>query len=132
MSGGSEPVRATFWLLQAPDSLSAQGRREPDGTGIGFFDADGLPIVSKQPIAAYEDRRFAEQARRVVARTFVAHVRFASTGALTVNNTHPFEQDGRVFAHNGVIEGLPALESSSAPRGWRWSTARPTPSGGSR
>jgi predicted glutamine amidotransferase len=117
MSGGSEPVRATFWLLQASDSLSEQGRREPDGTGIGFFDEHGSPVVSKQPIAAYEDRRFAEEAKEVQARTFVAHVRFASTGVLTVNNTHPFEQAGRLFAHNGVIEGLPALESELGPEG---------------
>jgi predicted glutamine amidotransferase len=117
MSGGSEPVRATFWLLQAPDSLSEQGRREPDGTGIGFFDEAGSPVVSKQPIAAYEDRHFAEEAKHVVARTFVAHVRFASTGGLTVNNTHPFEQDGRLFAHNGSIEGLPALESELGAEG---------------
>jgi predicted glutamine amidotransferase len=117
MSGGSEPVRATFWLLQASDSLSEQGRREPDGTGIGFFDTNGSPVVSKQPIAAYSDRRFAEEAKHVVSRTFVAHVRFASTGALTVNNTHPFEQHGRLFAHNGVIEGLPALESELGPEG---------------
>ena len=117
MSGGSETVRATFWLLQASDSLCAQSRREPDGAGIGFFDDDGRPVVSKQPIAAFEDRRFAEEAKDVQARTFVAHVRFASTGALTVANTHPFEQAGRLFAHNGVIEGLPALESELGPAG---------------
>jgi predicted glutamine amidotransferase len=117
MTGGSEPVRATFWLLQASDSLSEQSRREPDGTGIGFFDAEDRPVVSKQPLAAYDDRRFAEEAKDVQARTFVAHVRFASTGALTVANTHPFEQAGRLFAHNGVIEGLPALESELGPEG---------------
>ncbi len=117
MTGGSEPVRATFWLLRASDSLSEQSRREPDGAGIGFYDAGGSPVVSKQPIAAFEDRRFAEEAKEVDARTFVAHVRFASTGALTVNNTHPFEQDGRLFAHNGVIEGLPALEAELGPEG---------------
>ena len=117
MTGGSESVRATFWLLQASDSLAEQGRREPDGSGIGFFDAQDRPVVSKQPIAAFEDRRFAEEAKDVQARTFVAHVRFASTGALTVENTHPFEQDGRLFAHNGVIEGLPALESELGPDG---------------
>jgi predicted glutamine amidotransferase len=117
MTGGSEPVRATFWLLQAPDSLSEQSRREPDGAGIGYFDGEDRPVVSKQPIAAFEDRRFAEEAKDVQARTFVAHVRFASTGALTVVNTHPFEQDGRLFAHNGVIEGLPNLESELGPEG---------------
>ena len=132
MSGGSEPVRATFWLLQASDSLSEQSRREPDGAGIGFFDDADRPVVSKQPLAAFEDRRFAEEAKDVQARTFVAHVRFASTGALTVANTHPFEQDGRLFAHNGVIEGLPALESELGPEGMAPCTATPTPSDGSR
>jgi predicted glutamine amidotransferase len=117
MTGGSEPVRATFWLLQASDSLSEQSRREPDGTGIGFFDDQDRPVVSKQPLAAFDDRRFAEEAKDVQARTFVAHVRFASTGALTIANTHPFEQAGRLFAHNGVIEGLPALESELGPEG---------------
>ena len=39
LHAGPKPVRATFWLLDAPDSLSAQSRREPDGAGIGTFDA---------------------------------------------------------------------------------------------
>ena len=110
MSGGPEPVRATFWLLQAPDSLQQQSRREPDGTGIGTFDAGGRPVVEKQPLAAYEDRRFAEEAKDLESRTFVAHVRYASNGGPTKPNTHPFEQDGRLFAHNGVIGDLPRLE----------------------
>jgi predicted glutamine amidotransferase len=110
MSGGHEPVRATFWLLEAPDSLAQQSRREPDGTGLGVFDEDGRPVVCKQPIAAYEDQRFAQEAREVRSRTFVAHVRYASTGAVSAKNTHPFEQSGRLFAHNGVIGDIPALE----------------------
>jgi len=110
MSAGSEPARAVFWLLDAPDSLAAQSHREPDGTGLGWFDDEGAPHVSKQPIAAYDDKRFGREAREVHSRTFVAHVRFASTGALNLHNTHPFEQEGRLFAHNGVIEDLPALD----------------------
>jgi glutamine amidotransferase len=111
MSAGSEPTRARFWLLDAPDSLSVQSHREPDGTGLGWFDERGAPHVSKQAHAAYDDRRFAREAREVSSRTFVAHIRFASTGALELRNTHPFEEDGRLFAHNGVIEDLPALEA---------------------
>src|SRR5690242_19221540 len=111
MSGGREPVRATFWLLEAPDSLAAQSRREPDGTGLGTFDAAGRPVVSKQPLAAYEDEEIAREAREVSSRTFVAHVRYASTGAIKPENTHPFEQAGRLFAHNGVIEALDRLEA---------------------
>ena len=110
MSGGREPVRATFWLLEAPDSLAEQSRREPDGTGLGTFDERGRPIVSKQPLAAYEDQAFAQEAREVTSRTFVAHVRYASTGAVSPDNTHPFEQRGRLFAHNGVIGDAERIE----------------------
>ncbi|MEU7424820.1 class II glutamine amidotransferase [Streptomyces sp. NPDC040750] len=101
---------ATFWLLDAPDSLSAQSHREPDGTGLGYFDADGTPEVHKAPLAAYEDRAFAREARDVESATFLAHIRYASTGGLDVRNTQPFEQEGRLFAHNGVIEGLDELD----------------------
>jgi predicted glutamine amidotransferase len=110
MSGGRERVHATFWLLEAPDSLAEQSRREPDGTGLGTFDEHGGPVVAKQPLPAYADHEFAEEAREVASRTFVAHVRYASTGAVSPENTHPFEQSGRLFAHNGVIGGVDALE----------------------
>lgn len=110
MHGGEDPVGATFWLLQAPESLSEQSRREPDGTGLGWFDPDGRPHVSKQPLAAHDDRRFAREAQAVRSRTFVAHVRYATTGSLERKNTHPFEQEGRLLAHNGMVEDLDALE----------------------
>jgi predicted glutamine amidotransferase len=104
-----EPVTATFWLLAAPDSLRVQSRREPDGTGLGWFE-QAAPRVAKQPLAAFRDRAFAHEARTISSARFVAHVRFASTGALELRNTHPFEQEGRLFAHNGVVEGLDELE----------------------
>jgi predicted glutamine amidotransferase len=110
MTGGRRAVRATFWLLEAPDSLAEQSRREPDGTGLGCFDEHGHPEVFKAPLAAYEDRQFAREAREVSSPTFIAHVRYASTGELSLVNTHPFEHDDRLFAHNGVIGDLPALE----------------------
>jgi glutamine amidotransferase len=110
LSSAPNRTRATFWLLDAPDSLSRQSRRDPDGTGLGYFAADGTPHTDKAPIAAYQDRAFAEDARQVQSATFLAHVRFASTGGLDARNTHPFQQDGRLFAHNGVIEGLDELD----------------------
>lgn len=111
MSGGPQRVGATFWLLQAPDSLSVQSHREPDGTGLGAFTAEGRPIVAKQPIAAYADRAFAREAKALHSRTFIAHIRYASNGAVTLENTHPFEQDGRLFAHNGVIRETERLDA---------------------
>lgn len=110
LSAGGEPVSATFWLLQAPDSLRVQSHREPDGTGLGYFDREGYPHLDKQPLAAYHDPAFAREARTLESNMFIAHLRFASTGAIELRNTHPFEQRGRLLAHNGVIEDLPALE----------------------
>jgi predicted glutamine amidotransferase len=110
MSGGVEPVSAKLWLLEAPDSLTTQSHRNPDGTGLGIFDAEGRPVVHKAPISAFTDTDFASEARSERSRTFLAHIRFASTGAKTLANTHPFEQDERLFAHNGVLAGLAQLD----------------------
>jgi glutamine amidotransferase len=102
---------ASFWLLEAPDSLVAQSRRNPDGTGLGFFAPDGSPVVDKEPLAAFDDAAFAREARHISSRTFVSHIRYATTGERTVANTHPFALDGRVFAHNGVVGDLELLEA---------------------
>jgi predicted glutamine amidotransferase len=115
MSAGRERVHSTFWLLAAPDSLVRQSHREPDGTGLGWFGDHAEPHVAKQPIAAYKDIAFARDALEVRSPTFVAHVRFASTGGLLPENTHPFEQEGRLFAHNGVVQGLDRLERRLGP-----------------
>jgi predicted glutamine amidotransferase len=111
------PVRATFWLLDAPDSLVAQSHREPDGAGIGVFDHRGNPVVDKQPIAAWQDTDFATDAHDLRSAVFVAHVRYASTGGLTAANTHPFTQDGRILAHNGAFSGLDQLDQRLASSG---------------
>src|ERR1700744_3461129 len=86
------------------------GRRRPAGAGLGIFDGTG-PVVHKAPIAAFDDAAFAREAREERSPSFLAHIRFASTGAKTVENTHPFEQDSRLFAHNGVLEGLAQIEA---------------------
>lgn len=130
MSSAPRRVAATFWLLDAVDSLAAQSGRNPDGSGLGTFTADGDPLVEKQPLAAFRDNEFATAAKHRTSSTFVAHIRQASTGALAVRNTHPFSQDGRIFAHNGVIGELPRLErewASTSP----WSPATRIRSGSS-
>ncbi|WP_040789147.1 class II glutamine amidotransferase [Nocardia paucivorans] len=117
LSAAPRRVRATFWLLDAPDSLSEQSRRMPDGVGLGTFTAHGSARVEKQPIAAYEDARFAREARERESATFVAHLRYASTGDRELRNTHPFEQRGRLFAHNGVLGGLDELDAELGDHG---------------
>src|SRR3712207_2247394 len=114
MHGGERRVSATFWLLEAPGSLSVQSRSQPDGFGIGTFEEDGRPEVEKGAIAAHRDELFAHEARVECSRTYVAHLRYASTGPVALDNSHPFEQRGRLFAHNGVVWGIPELEARLA------------------
>ncbi len=110
LHAGTHACLATFWLLDAPDSLSEQSRRNPDGTGLGVFESNGQPRLYKEPIAAWRDADFATEAHHLTGTTFIAHVRYATTGSLDIRNTHPFLQDGRIFAHNGVLEGLEILD----------------------
>jgi predicted glutamine amidotransferase len=110
LHAGTNVVTATFWLLDAPDNLAAQSKRNPDGTGLGVFDGQGHPQVRKQPIAAWEDADFATEAHDMTGTTFIAHVRYATTGSHVVVNTHPFLQDDRILAHNGMVEGLDLLD----------------------
>ncbi len=111
LSASPHRVHARFWLLDAPDSLVTQSHRNPDGTGLGYFDPAGGPVLDKEPVAAFDDKSYAREARHLSSTAFVSHIRFATTGERTPLNTHPFTLDGRVFAHNGVIGGLPALEA---------------------
>ncbi len=117
LHAGTNLVTATFWLLDAPDNLAAQSRRNPDGTGVGVFDGAGRPQLRKQPIAAWRDADFATEAQDMTGTTFIGHVRYATTGSHDLVNTHPFLQDDRIFAHNGVVEGLDVLDERLAELG---------------
>jgi glutamine amidotransferase len=116
MSSGPTTISATVWLLDAP-TTNEQGRCDvtPDGAGVGVFDTAGRPLVIRQPIVTLADTEFARDPITVTSSTFVAHVRHASTGKATLNNTHPFLLGGRVFAHNGVIESLRMFDEHLGP-----------------
>ena len=111
LHAGRRVVTATFWLLEAPDNLVEQSRRNPDGTGLGVFGADGTPVVYKDPVAAWQDSQFATEAHDLTGTTFIAHVRYSSSAALELRNTHPFLQDNRILAHNGVVTGLDVVDA---------------------
>jgi len=111
LTAGTARVRATFWLLDAPDSIEVQSRRNADGSGIGFFDAAGSPVLDKQPEPAFSDEEFIREARQAESATFVAHVRLATSGGRMLANTHPFAMDGRIMAHNGGFGELRRIDA---------------------
>lgn len=117
LAAGTVRVGATFWLLDAPDSLEVQSRRNIDGSGIGYFDSAGAPVLDKQPEPAFSDEAFIHEARQVESATFVAHVRWATAGGRTVQNTHPFAMGGRIMAHNGGLGEVERLDEQLAGYG---------------
>lgn len=117
MSGGQNEVQATFWLLDAPASLILLSESQPDGVGIGTFNADGSPSIWRKPVAANRSETFVALAgsHDVRSRTFIAHIRHATEAEPSMENTHPFEQDGRIFAHNGVLGDLDEMRRRAGP-----------------
>jgi glutamine amidotransferase len=111
MSGGRNEVQATFWLVDAPDSLLLQSQTQPDGVGLGTFEPDGRPRLWRKPVAANRSETFVHGAQQVRSRTFLAHIRHATAAEPSLENTHPFEQHGRLFAHNGVLGDLDVMRA---------------------
>ncbi len=60
-------------------------------------------MIYKEPGPLYASEAKREIGRRVLGRIIVSHVRLATTGSHSVENTHPWIYRGWVFAHNGVI-----------------------------
>jgi predicted glutamine amidotransferase len=66
--------------------------------------------LMRNPVEAASDKAYLAVAHRLVAAEMIVHLRYANTGDTSLANTHPFAQDGRLFAHNGVVGNLDEIE----------------------
>ncbi len=104
----NEPSRVECSLVHAQNALMLQSREDaeglPNGHGWGVADyRDGMPLIEKQVWAAFHGEHFKKTAARVYAHTVVAHVRRATVGGTSIENTHPFHHGKWIFAHNGTV-----------------------------
>lgn len=111
LNAGANRVHVAYWLVDAPDSMSVESSRNPDGTGIGWFDDAGTGHVAKWADEAAMDAAFGADAKTTVSDTVVTHVRAATAGRRRVVNCHPFLIDNRVMAHNGGFGDVAAVEA---------------------
>ena len=86
-----------------------------EGWGIAWW-ANGHPSILKEPVPAHESDMAARLAEEHPAsEVFIVHVRAATVGEPTVENSHPFQAEalGRdwVFAHNGTVRDLERLNT---------------------
>ncbi len=99
----NKEVNVEFSFLKADLPFKNLSKRNPHGLGIGYYEDDNA-IIQKQPIPAFNGKKFQEIARSITSEMFVSHVRYSTQGEKTPENTHPFKYDNWIFAHNGNID----------------------------
>lgn len=104
----TEPSKIECQLVHAQNALMEQsrenmaGRSHAHGWGVVTY-RERLPRVEKQAWAAYHGEHFAKTAARSYSDVVIAHVRHATVGPATIENTHPFKHGRFAFAHNGTV-----------------------------
>lgn len=111
LHAGTVDVTAEFWLLNAPDSFAAQSERNADGFGLAAFTSGEAQLLIRNPVRAKGNQIYQQVSRQATAALFLAHLRYLSNGEVALRNTHPFVQDNRVFAHNGILGSLDRVEA---------------------
>jgi len=111
----AEPVSLRHELLDAPNPLIRQSEHHDSGWGMAVYErTDGAdPTVVRVPEAAHADGDFA-RLTSVTGRMFNVHVRRATVGGLTLENTHPFTFGSLSFGHNGTVIDYPRLGVTDA------------------
>lgn len=110
----NKAVDVEFSLLEAPNNLRGQSRVHRDGWGIGWYEK-GRPLISKEALPAYNSESFQLKVKNVKSPIVIAHVRQASSGAVSKENSHPFSHENWIFAHNGTLYEEDLFEALMPP-----------------
>jgi glutamine amidotransferase len=89
----------------------------PDGWGLAWWE-DGAFQLAKEPLPAHQSVLFANLCGTLLSSLIIAHVRKARFPPVnTLDNTHPFQRvccgKGWVFAHNGLVPDIVAMEQAN-------------------
>jgi predicted glutamine amidotransferase len=106
----AEPVSIARELLDAENPIIRQSEEHDSGWGMAVHERpDGAePRLVRFPEAAHTDGDF-RRATRMRGRIFNVHVRRATMGGLSLENTHPFCLGNWSFGHNGTVLHWPRL-----------------------
>jgi len=89
-------------LCSSPNALRFQSHSHPHGWGVGWWE-EGRPRVRRGVLPAHADQAFCDASHTAHSWVVLAHVRDASVGPVTEDNTHPFSLGRWLFAHNGTV-----------------------------
>ena len=105
-----EPVRCNELLRE----FFSHGTQHPDGWGLATF-YDGAVSLEKEPLPSTESTYLKTRlAANITKDILLAHIRKASVGNLTYDNSHPFVlrdswNRSWTLIHNGTIFESPLL-----------------------
>ena len=96
--------------------LKEHSVRNYHGWGYAYFN-DNEWTIAKEPIMALKSEKVGEILTNPLmfeGKMFISHIRYASEGNQTIENTHPFMRElfGKtwIFAHNGHLNKRKMLE----------------------
>lgn len=108
------PRKVECELIESQNSLIRQSANDEHGTDhphgwglVTYYDEEAHADRQLEP--AYKSEKFRWAAGQAYSRTILAHVRRATVGPVTLENTHPFVTGHHSFVHNGTIEAFPLI-----------------------
>ncbi|MBJ7458022.1 MAG: class II glutamine amidotransferase [Thermoleophilaceae bacterium] len=106
----SDPISIRHELIESSNPMIRLSEDHDSGWGLAAYPDLGCasPVTERFPTAAFSDGRF-DAATELRGRIFNVHVRRATLGGLSAENTHPFEFGPYSFSHNGTILGFRSL-----------------------
>lgn len=105
----THPTKIHCELLHVQNSFirqavqDANGYSNPHGWGIGVVEG-GVVSFKRQVDPAHSSSKYRSAALRTYAQTVIAHLRRATVGEPSLENTHPFRWRDSFLAHNGHID----------------------------
>ena len=110
------PRKVECDLIRSQHSLLHQsehdytGNKNAQGWGLENYDKDKLKLF-KQPKAAFDSVAFRWQAAKIHSKQVISHIRRATVGIVSAENTHPFVHNGLILAHNGHIDHFDIIKN---------------------
>ncbi|MBI2691971.1 MAG: class II glutamine amidotransferase [Solirubrobacterales bacterium] len=102
----SDPISIRHELVEATNPMIRLSEDHDSGWGVCAYPQVGsaAPLSERFANSAHSDSRF-DVATQLSGRIFNAHVRRATLGGVSSENTHPFEFGPYSFSHNGTVLG---------------------------
>ena len=117
----SEPTKVECTLVHAQNAMMVQSKEDragfshTHGWGVATYE-DHHPRVERQAWAAHHGEHFRRAAARIFSSMVLAHIRRATVGPASLENTHPFVFGPWAFAHNGTVPAFERIRKILLPK----------------